>query len=186
MDCWPGTEQKRLLKILAAREQRFQLQSRLIAEYNCKLICFTLNIPGPRKDTPLYRKIHAVGRRVLQESLQRENLLIRYQCFCQQDTGPESYHCLQASSQRLKTLTIKIEEKHQLGRLFDLDVIERNGKALKRSTIGFHARRCILCDGDVQVCRRNNRHQITELTAHIQRMAEQYFAESKALNGKSR
>jgi hypothetical protein len=51
------------------------------------------------------------------------------------------------------------EEADDLGRLFDIDVINTDGSKLSRNT----ARRCLICDSTVQLCARNRTHTAKEL-----------------------
>ena len=44
-----------LVQMLDARERRVQHQQELLARYHKPLICFTMNICGPIKDSPLIR-----------------------------------------------------------------------------------------------------------------------------------
>ena len=51
-----------LVQMLDARERRVQHQQALLAQYHKPLICFTMNICGPVKDSPLIRRGFARGR----------------------------------------------------------------------------------------------------------------------------
>ena len=51
-----------LLEMLDARERRVQHQQALLAQYHKPLICFTMNIAGPVKDSPLIRRGYARGQ----------------------------------------------------------------------------------------------------------------------------
>ena len=50
-----------LVQMLDARERRVQHQQELLAQYHKPLICFTMNICGPIKDSPLIRRGFARG-----------------------------------------------------------------------------------------------------------------------------
>ena len=66
-----------LLEILDAREKRAEKQKALLAKYQKPLLCFTMNIPGPKK---LDRDVSIgffVGCRLLQDSLRGCRLLHR-------------------------------------------------------------------------------------------------------------
>ena len=51
-----------LVQMLDARERRVQHQQELLARYHKPLICFTMNICGPVKDSPLIRRGFGRGR----------------------------------------------------------------------------------------------------------------------------
>lgn len=57
-----------------------------------------------------------------------------------------------------------------MGRLFDLDVYDLEGRPVSRQDLGIAPRGCLLCGGDVQECRRSGRHTLSELQAEIKRM----------------
>ena len=50
-----------LQQILDAREARAQKQQLLLRQYGKPLVCFTMNIPGPVKDSPLIREGFRLG-----------------------------------------------------------------------------------------------------------------------------
>ena len=56
-----------LVQMLDARERRVQHQQALLAQYHKPLICFTMNICGPIKDSPLIRRGFARGRQLLRQ-----------------------------------------------------------------------------------------------------------------------
>lgn len=49
-------EEVSLIQMLDARERRVHHQQELLARYGKPLVCFTMNIAGPVKDTPLIRR----------------------------------------------------------------------------------------------------------------------------------
>ena len=51
-----------LMEMLDARERRVQHQQMLLQQYHKPLICFTMNICGPVKDSPLIRRGFERGR----------------------------------------------------------------------------------------------------------------------------
>nr|MCR5825778.1 citrate lyase holo-[acyl-carrier protein] synthase [Oscillospiraceae bacterium] len=65
-----------LEEVLAAREQRVRRQDALLARHRAPVISFTMNVPGPVKDTPLIRRAFAVGCRALQSALDEAGLAV--------------------------------------------------------------------------------------------------------------
>lgn len=63
-----------LVQMLDARERRVQHQQELLARYHKPLICFTMNICGPIKDSPLIRRGFARGRQLLRQQFLRAKL----------------------------------------------------------------------------------------------------------------
>lgn len=164
--------------ILDSKEQRVNIQRNLIKKYKCSLICFTLNIPGPKKDSTLYRRIHGEGVKVLLEHLSKKNIHIMGLYSFNRATGPESYICVQWETKSLKSLTVEIEEKHELGRIWDMDILNDKNQNINREIIGASSRKCMLCDGDVHVCRRSNKHSYCDLIHFIKHTSYLYFKKS--------
>ena len=68
-----------LVQMLDARERRVRHQQELLAQYHKPLICFTMNICGPVKDSPLIRRGFARGRQLLRQQFLRAKLTPLYQ-----------------------------------------------------------------------------------------------------------
>jgi holo-ACP synthase len=90
-------------------------------------------------------------------------------------TGSEAYVAVYADAGALKELVINIENQHPLGRLFDFDVIGRDGFNISREVLGYAKRKCLICDEYAHACARSKRHTIEELTEKIQGIADNYF-----------
>ena len=56
-----------LEQMLEARERRAQRQRELTAQFGLPLVSFTMNIPGPVKNSPLIRRGFRLGERCLTE-----------------------------------------------------------------------------------------------------------------------
>ena len=86
-----------LVQMLDARERRVQHQQELLAQYHKPLICFTMNICGPVKDSPLIRRGFARGRQLLRQQFLRAKLTPLYQDAVREVTGCEAFYVLDAS-----------------------------------------------------------------------------------------
>ena len=58
-----------LEQMLAAREQRVFRQQKLLKQYGLPMVCFTMNIAGPVKNSPLIRSGFMLGVRYLKERI---------------------------------------------------------------------------------------------------------------------
>jgi holo-ACP synthase/triphosphoribosyl-dephospho-CoA synthase len=76
----------------------------------------------------------------------------------------------------LKTLALHIEETHPLGRLFDLDVLDGEGK-ITRTALGAGERKCLVCGGGAFACGRSRAHRVEELAAAVIHIMENFFRE---------
>ncbi|MBQ9838235.1 MAG: triphosphoribosyl-dephospho-CoA synthase CitG [Oscillospiraceae bacterium] len=151
-----------LMEILQAREDRANKQKLLLAQYQKPLLCFTMNIPGPKK---LDRDVSVgffVGSRLLTDALSPYPVLYREER--RPITGCEGYYVVDMPAKELKALAIELEDIDPIGRLFDLDVLDTDGRKLSREELGYPRRKCLLCDNDAMVCASTRAHKLEELT----------------------
>lgn len=160
-----------LSAMLTAREERARQQDAWLKQYQCPLLSFTLNIPGPVKTSPVLRRAFETGLSALQEHLTGMHLSPIAQMQVHAATGDEALVAVKGDAASLKELCIRIEETHLLGRLFDFDVLTADGIKLSRPL----PRRCLLCTEQAQVCARSRHHSIEELTNEIERLLSVYF-----------
>ena len=66
-----------LKDILNARDARVQTQNRLLAEYGVPLLCFTMNIAGPVKTSPLIERGFRAGLVALDRQIPQDQILYR-------------------------------------------------------------------------------------------------------------
>lgn len=158
-----------LRDILNAREARVRRQQALLTEYRAPLLCFTMNIAGPVKTTPLIERGFRVGLETLDSRLPQEKILFREIQTLR--TGCEAYYAISAPALALKSFCADIEEKHPLGRLFDMDVIDADGTKLERET----ERSCMVCGATGRFCAASRAHCVEQLQAVTQSLLTRYF-----------
>jgi len=150
-----------LLEILDAREKRAQKQRQLLAQYQKPLLCFTMNIPGPVKYDRDVSIGFYVGCHLLRNALRGCRLLhVQEQ---QKLTGCEGYYVVDMPAAALKRLAMDIEDTPMIGRLFDMDVLDPDGRKLSREELGAERRKCLLCSNDAAVCARSRAHGLDAL-----------------------
>jgi len=171
-----------LQEILDARENRVVRQRALLAEYQKPLISFTMNIPGPVK---LDRDVvigFFVGCRLIRDSLAGHLLFAEEH---RRNTGCEAFYVADLPVRELKQLALDIEDADSVGRLFDIDVLDTDGKKLSREDMGIPRRKCLLCNEDAAVCASVRAHSLEELTDRTHFLlylaARQYMAEYVAV-----
>ena len=91
-------------------------------------------------------------------------------------TGPEAFLCVDADALDVKRLLVPLEDASKLGRLYDIDIIGRDGKKISRSDIGKPGRTCLLCGRPARECSRSRTHSVAELTAAIEKIFKENFA----------
>lgn len=85
-----------LLEMLDARERRVHHQQELLERWHKPLICFTMNIAGPIKDSPLIRRGFARGQQLLRQQFFRAKLTpLSAEAHCAA-TGCEAFYVLDA------------------------------------------------------------------------------------------
>ena len=145
-----------LMQMLEARERRVQRQQQLLTQYGKPLICFTMNIAGPGKNSPLIRFGFRLGCQRLENAL--SGIPVLHSAREEAPTGCEGYYVCDADPKTLKNITCRIEEADALGRLFDLDVITPEGKQTRPIP-----RKCLLCGNEAMVCGRSRTHSVAQL-----------------------
>lgn len=156
-----------LYEILNSREERAARQKSLIEEYNNSLISFTLNIPGAKKDSPSYRDIHDIGMKKILNDIDKNAYKILYSQSYHKNTGSEGFIVVDMDPFQLKKLTLVIEDTHELGRIFDIDVLDTNHNQIGRNDLGAKPRKCLICSENAKVCSRSGRHSIDQLLEKI-------------------
>ena len=154
-----------LLDMLDARERRAHQQQELLERYHKPLICFTMNIAGPIKDSPLIRRGFARGQQLLRQQFFRAKLSpLHTDAHCEA-TGCEAFYVLDADPMVIKKFTTDIEDATPLGRLFDMDVLRSDGTKVDREELSLYGRRCLICGGPAKVCSSRRIHTVAELQA---------------------
>lgn len=154
-----------LLEMLDARERRVHHQQELLAQYQKPLVCFTMNIAGPVKDSPLIRRGFARGQQLLRQQFLLAKLTPLHTDAACAPTGCEAFYVLDADPLAIKKFTTDIEDATPLGRLFDMDVLRPNGIKVDREELHLEGRRCLICGGPAKACSSRRIHTVAELQA---------------------
>ncbi|MDY0289645.1 MAG: citrate lyase holo-[acyl-carrier protein] synthase [Sphaerochaeta sp.] len=153
-----------LVQILKGRDDRYALQTSLIERYKAPLVSCTMNIPGPHKNSEL---IQASFDKAMEAFIQRNQGVLEEVSNQQKETGPERYFIVLGGTnlQALKRRLAFFEQVYPIGRWLDLDLKDRDGKAITRTDIGLEPRRCLLCRRPAKECARSERHSLEDLLA---------------------
>lgn len=158
-----------LLQMLEARDKRAAKQKELLSIYQTSLVCFTMNIAGPIKNSPLIERAFFEGVRLLEEKIDQS--CVRHRTVETAHTGCQAMFCITMDAQELKELCTEIEERFLLGRLFDMDVITPDGVKLSRTT----ERGCLVCGKPGRVCAAGRLHSVSELADTTNKIIRDYF-----------
>lgn len=155
-----------LSEMLDAREARALRQRELLETYRRPLVSFTLNIPGPVKDSPLIRRGFALGCERLDGALAKAGVTVLHREAKLAPTGCELLLSADARAEAVKELCLEIEDRDALGRLFDLDVLAVSGEKLERPT----PRRCLVCGRPGRDCASRRLHSVDELQRAVRKL----------------
>ena len=167
-----------LMQILDAREQRVIRQKALLERYGKCLICFTMNIAGPVKDSALIRAGFRLGEKLLLAQLEHSGIAIVHREEAPAPTGPTGFYVADADGVTLKKLTCEIEDSCPVARLFDMDVLTPDGSKCSREQLGLTPRKCLLCDQDARICGRSRTHSVEDLQKETTRLLQEAVNEA--------
>ena len=155
-----------LQEVLAARDHRAEAQRQLLAQDARPLLSFTMNIPGPVKDSPLIRRGFHAGLRLLENACNKAGFVFLSRQLIHAPTGNELLSAVDAPAEALKAICTQIEEESPMGRLFDMDVIGPDGQKLARR----EERRCLVCGAVGRGCASRRLHSLEELNAAVTKL----------------
>lgn len=150
--------------VLAARDARVARQQAMQAAGGV-LLSLTLVAPGAVKRSPLLDAIFAAALAALRPLVDDARARIE----AVDDSGHHALYLLDGEARDWKTRMLALENRAPLSRLWDIDIIDRDGVAVSRRDLGLPPRRCLLCDDDAKTCARERRHDIAALQADIAR-----------------
>ncbi|MBQ7593735.1 MAG: citrate lyase holo-[Synergistaceae bacterium] len=154
-----------LAQMLARREKRANQQEFFLTEYHSPLVSFSMNIPGPIKTNELIRRAFDIGEILLLETLRKVDAEILDFDEVHEDTGDELLLAVKnILPENLKDLAMNIENSSEIGRLFDIDIIDADGKKLSRKNF----RKCLICDKQAQDCARSRTHSVSEMQEAVE------------------
>ena len=148
-----------VMDVLHARDRRAARQQELLAQYGAPLISFTMNIAGPVKRTALIDRGFDLALQRLEQQLRACRAAVLHRELVREDTGCQALYAVDLPARQLKALCVALEEADELGRLLDLDVLDRDGEKLERE----QERRCLICGSVGKGCARSRAHSVEEL-----------------------
>ena len=154
--------------ILRARDTRANAQRRLLRAYRLPLVSFTMNIAGPVKSSPLIELAFDAGLEALYDALGQPAAaeVIR------PATGCEALLVYDRPAAELKAVCLTLETAAPIGRLYDLDVLDTDGRKLSRP----EPRACLICGGPVTVCSRSPAHGLDAIVSRANEMLADFAA----------
>lgn len=155
-----------LEEVLRFREKKDSVQVHMLEECSVGVVVsLGMNIPGPVKCTPLIEAAFYEGIRELEKVMEKSGKEILRKVILKEQAGCAAV-CLvkEADGIQMKQEMILLEKSHALGRIWDIDVIGKEGM-ISRESVGVQSRKCLICGLNAKVCGRNRSHGIRELQA---------------------
>ena len=168
-----------LEEVLTARERRSARQSAALARFDRPVVSMTVVMPGPVKDGALPRRVLAEALEELETVSRARGWRILSREILWLQTGPEALYVVDVDAPILKCATVELEDHHPIGRLWDLDVVVRQGH-LSRQELGLSARRCLLCGRPAHACSRSREHRLEDLLSTIAKIVHDHDQRSAA------
>ena len=158
--------------LLRSRDERVCHQKELQKRYPGKtLISLTVIMPGRIKRNSQSLLVAGAALSALVARFGSDMLFAETRDL---PTGFEAFLLTSLSEMDAKRAVCNIENTHPLGRLFDLDVIGKDGVPVSREAVGESPRKCLLCDHEARWCMRNHTHTREEVQAKIDQMVADY------------
>lgn len=167
-----------LEQMLAAREERAYRQFVLNQQWHLPILSFCMNIAGPVKDSPLIRRGFRVGCGAIDCRIPKG--AVKHRAILEAVTGCEAIYVLDMEPSKIKAITTAIEDTHDLGRLFDMDVLDCDLNKLERSLVNGKSRDCIVCGAPGGGCASRRVHRVEELQQTTRGMLLRYFRKADA------
>ena len=112
--------------MMTAREARYMMQQTLLSRYpGSVLVCLTMNIAGPVKNTALIRRVFEWGKGQIAAVLRAHRVV--FDAAISEKTGPEAVFAVMADALEVKRRLCMLEDGCAAGRLLDIDVIAGAG-----------------------------------------------------------
>ncbi|MDO5028447.1 MAG: citrate lyase holo-[acyl-carrier protein] synthase [Bacillota bacterium] len=158
-----------VLAILDAREKRYEKQRQLVEKFQKPIISFMINIPGREKYSEKLLAFHKQGIKKIEKLLADK---IIYAEFNKELTGSYYLAAVDLQALDLKKLMIDLENS-PAGRLYDLDVFDKNMKQITRSLLGEKPRSCLLCKEPARICIRKQSHSFEDLAKEAHKLIDE-------------
>jgi len=164
-----------LMTMLDEREKRAEKQRLLCAKTHSPLLFYSMNIPGPYKNSALIEKVFSLELHQILMLLRIDINAIEYDATL--PTGPVAYIPLDCakSARAYKKELLQFEEKSPIGAWLDLDVKEKDGTAVGRDDLHFPPKKCFICNKPAKGCARSRKHSVAELTRATTQALENFL-----------
>lgn len=161
-----------LEEMLCFREEKVRAQDELRKNHKEEtVVALGMNIPGPRKTSPIILLAFEEGEKALTRLFADKGLGVSEEVLIKEKAGYlKLYSVMCPDALFVKKMMVQAEETHPLGRLFDIDVYDAEGKGIGRGSVGAPVRKCLICEKDAKMCGRSRNHGVEELYGCVENM----------------
>lgn len=141
------------------------------------LISFSLNIAGPIKNNALLRRAFLEGLKRLDEVLTAAGLETVERHQTDSPTGCEALWAVRGDGRQIKRLCVGLEDRHPIGRIFDMDVLDPVHEKWDRADLMLPPRGCLVCGCKGKNCASRRLHSVAEIQQVTTNLLRNFFAE---------
>ncbi|WHH61194.1 citrate lyase holo-[acyl-carrier protein] synthase [Petroclostridium sp. X23] len=170
-----------LLKVLAAREQRWEMRRKLVKEKRRCLITVTLCIPIVYRTDDEFCTLFQYFCRTFLSSLILNGHHAYFEDYICGEDGPAFFISIETEAKSIKRICVKVEENVTGARMLDIDVMDIDGTPVGREDIAIAPRRCFICDNSAMVCVSKRRHSPDEISTCVEQLKEKMAVSSHSL-----
>lgn len=165
-------EEVSLEQLLEARENRVQLQQQCLAQYGQTVLSLTLLAVGGVKKNALLDYVFASALENLTACFSALGVKPTAEFIRPLNTGHEALFVLPIEADKLKRAMIALEESSPLARLWDIDVIQADGRLLSRTEFNYPPRPCLVCQDEAKVCARARKHSFEAIWSEMKKRVQ--------------
>jgi holo-ACP synthase len=158
--------------VLAAREQRVARRLDVFLTRRRSVVSLTIVMPGPIKDCAAARGLRDAALETLSGLFAARGWVAEIVHVENGPAGPEALVSVDVDARNLKRAMIALEDDHPLGRLWDLDVVDRIIGGISRRNLGQRPRRCLICGEPAHACARSRSHATPDLLAAMKALID--------------
>lgn len=171
-----------LEEMLRFRERKVRIQEELREKHKGMVtMALAMNIPGPVKTSPHILLAFEEGTKTLEQAVSDSGIGMKEMNVVSENAGYIKFYALDCTDPAaVKSLAVGLEESHPLGRLWDIDVYDKEGVSISRESLLAPVRKCLICGQDAKGCARNRTHSVEELLREVEYLIHVWKIDKKS------
>ena len=167
-----------LIKVLEARDQRWNLRKKLVKERQSCLITITLCVPLAFRTDEEFWRIFLRLCVTFYKKLISSGHQADFEGCMQSDDGPAFFVSTKSEAIEIKKVCVEAEEVLIGGRLLDIDVMDSGGTPISRDDIDLPPRKCFMCEKPAALCVSRKVHSPNEISEYVMQLKKQIKSNS--------